>query len=157
MHNKDTFIYQLHSDSRDGGSAAEAIYNARFPNKRTDYTKLCLYVDNVVLDTQDLGNVIYSVRLNCFQPNSYNSVSNGNNDVIATLISPNISTSRTIDLALTYQNPTAPIELDTFPTSFTITWTTGNSTTPLDYATNDNIWSMRLRLEAYYGESCGCN
>jgi hypothetical protein len=154
---KDTFIYELHSDGRDSGTAGEATFNARFPNKRTDYTKLCLFVDNLVLDTDYLGNHVYCARLICFQPNSYNSINKGNNDVIATLISPNIATSRTIDIALTYQNPTAPIDLETFPSSFTITWTIGDNNTPLDYTTNDNIWGMRLRLEAYYGEGCGCN
>ena len=153
---KDIFILNLSSEGMDSGSnSADTFFNIRLPNKRTDYKKYCMYVDNFILDTDDLGNQIYCVRLNCFQPNTYNSLTNSNNDIIAMVIQSNLATARTIDLALTY--PTAPIYIDNLPEQLQFKITSASSNTALDFDTGSNQWSITLRIEAEYGEDCGCN
>lgn len=154
---KDIFQLNLSSEGMDSGSnSADTFFNIRLPNKRTDYNKYVLYVDNFVVDTLDLGNMIYCVRINCYQPNSYNSTINGNNDIIAMVIQPNLATDRTIDGALQYSAPTTPIYIDTLPDQLQFKITNASNSTPLDFATNSNMWSIRLRIEAHYGEGCGC-
>lgn len=148
--NKDVFQIYLDSDNRDGGVAANANYNLYFPNKKDNYKKFVMYIDNLQLDTLDRTNQTFALRMNVYQSNSYNSLSKGNNDIVATIFAPNIASSRTIDNSLAYQAPTKPIYIDNFPDVLQLRFTTALNNTTLDFTTDDNVYSLQFRIEAYY-------
>ncbi len=149
---KDTFkaVLTNSDDNRFGGTINEAVFNLGFSNKKNNYEYIELYVDNFCIDTDDLGNQFYCVRADFYQPNSINSLTNGSNDIIATVVQPNLATSRTVDLALTYQNPTAPIQIGSIPNKVSVRITNIENNNTIDLYTNNNFYILNLRFIAYY-------
>lgn len=145
-----TYTYFLSSATRDSGTIANASFNTQMMTLRDDYVGFCLYVDNITLDTDEATAKSIVFRLtNCNQKNSYNSINKSGSNVIATLINSNVSTSRTADVASSYQNSTAPIQIDHLPDRMNVLITNASNMTALDLTTNSNNWTAKLRVDAY--------
>lgn len=150
---KDTFraVLTNANDLRNGGSISEPIFNLKFNGKQSNYEYIELFVDNFVLDTDDLGTPIFNIRADFYQPNSISGYSNGgSSDIIGSVVSSNHSASRTIDLGLSYQNPTAPIQITSIPDKVKITLSSAESNAVIDLITANNFYVLTLRFCAYY-------
>jgi len=158
MHNlmdmkKDTFraVLTNSNDLRNGGTISEPIFNLKFNGKQSNYEYIELFVDNFVLDTDDLATSIFNIRADFYQPNSISGYSNGgSSDIIGSVVSSNHATNRTIDLGLSYQNSTAPIQISSIPDKVKITLSPAISNDVIDLITNNNFYVLTLRFCAYY-------
>ena len=151
---KDTFraVLTNSNDLRDGGTLSEPIFNLKFNGKQSNYEYVELFVDNFVIDTINLTISSYNVRADLYQPNSISSYSiGGSSDILASIVSPNKTASRTIDLGLSYQNPNAPIQISSIPDKIRVFLTKGTGEDGIiNLETNNNIYVLTLRFNAYY-------
>ena len=150
---KDTFraVLTNSNDLRYGGSISEPIFNLKFNGKQSNYEYIELFVDNFVLDTDDLATPIFNIRADFYQPNSISGFSNGgSSDIIGSVVSSNHSGNRTIDLGLSYQNSTAPIQISSIPDKVKITLSSAESNNVIDLMTGNNFYVLTLRFCAYY-------
>ena len=150
---KDTYRIYLNSESNDGGTRNDCVFNVRIPNIRDNYEKYELYVDDFTIEMG--GTTIDSILVNLnnsLQYNSYNSTTKGQNPTIATIFNPNQTGARTADLTLSYQNSNAPYILQALPEQMNIVITDIDGAT-LDLTTNSNFWVLNLRIDAHYTEN----
>lgn len=151
MENIDVFRVVLDSESADLGteSIGNYIFNVKLGTRRTDYKKYILYVDNFSISLKGLTTTSVNVKLNIGQYNSYSSLTEGNNQVIATVFNPNVASGRTVDLALNYQAPNTPYRISTLPDDFNVNLTDIDNTA-INMSSTDNFWLLSLRIEAFY-------
>jgi hypothetical protein len=151
MENIDVFRVVLDSESADLGteSLGNYIFNVKLGTRRTDYKKYILYVDNFSISLKGLTTHSVLVKLNIGQYNSYSSLTEGNNQVIATVFNPNVASGRTVDLALNYQAPNTPYRISTLPDDFNVNLTDIDNTA-INMSSTDNFWLLSLRIEAFY-------
>jgi len=145
-----TYTYYLSSETRDGGTIADAIFNTKMMTLRDNYVGYCLYVDNITLDTDDnnISQLVFRIT-NINQLNSYNSINKSGSNVIATLINSNQDPTRVADVASSYQNPEAPILISNLPDTMNVLISSPANSTALDLTSDANHWTMKLRIDAY--------
>jgi len=151
-----TYTYFLSSTTRDSGTISNATFNTKMATLKDNYVGYCLYVDNITMDVDELAskNIVFRLT-NVNQLNSYNSINKSGSNVIATLINTNVTSSRTLDVASSYQNPEAPIAISNLPDTMNVLITTISNSTEIDLTTNSNNWTIKLRIEAYEPEEAG--
>ena len=145
-----TYTYYLSSSTRDSGTIANALFNTKMQTLRENYVGYDLYVDNLTMDTDELAskNIVFRLT-NINQIHSYNSINKSGSNVIATIINTNVTSSRTADVASSYQNPNAPIPISNLPEQMNVLVTTISNSTALDLTTNSNNWTLKLRIVAH--------
>ncbi len=147
----DVFRIVIDSESADllSESQGDYIFNLKLGTRRTDYKKYMLYVDNFSISLKGLTTHSVLVKLNIGQYNSYNSRTEGNNQVIATVFNPNVASGRTVDLALNHQAPNTPYRISTLSNELNIKLTDIDDIA-IDMSGTDNFWLLSLRIEAFY-------
>ena len=148
----DTYRIYLNSEDLDGGTRNNAIFNVRIPNKRDNYRRFELFVDDftIELGTTTISSILVNLN-NSLQYNSWNSTTKGQNPTIASVFPQSQTSARTDNLVCVYQNSTAPYTLQALPTDMNIILTDIDGAT-LDLDTNSNFWILNLRIDAHYVE-----
>ena len=151
MENIDVFRVVLDSETPDLSTEADGdfTYNVKLQARRTDYKKYILYVDNFNVSLKGLTIDSVFVKLNVGQYNSYNSRTEGNNQVVATVFNPNVASARTVDLTLNHQAPNTPYRITTLPNELNVKLATIDDVA-INFSNADNFWSLSLRIEAFY-------
>ena len=145
----DTFRIYLDSENptTHSESVGEYHYNVRLPSKGNTYIEYKLYVDDFNVCLKGLTTTSVLVKLNVGQYNSFNSRTEGNNNVIATVFNPNQASGRTVDLSLNYQNPNTPYIIQTLPQSLSVSLVDIDNA-GIDFSNANNYWALNLRIEA---------
>ena len=151
MEQKDTFRIVLDSETAniDTTASGDYTYNVKLQARRTDYKKYVLYVDNFNICLKGLTTESVLVKLNIGQYNSFNSQTEGNNQVVATIFNPNIASGRTVDLALNIQAPNTPYIITTLPNELNVKLVDIDNVA-INMSSANNFWYMNLRVEAFY-------
>ena len=149
---KDIIRIVLDSESDDRSTAETGVYeyDLRLPVKRNTYKKLILYVDNSCIGTKGLAHSVYSIHSNFSEYNSYNSINKGANTVLARVVANSITANRTTDLGLSYQGQNTPLRISTIPDSIKIEIKDIDNVGINMGADADRVWTLNLRIEAYY-------
>ena len=131
----------------DGSSTYNSCrFNVKVGGILQNYEKYRLYVDNFSLDTDGLSGLPYQVVCNFSQSRSYNSQTNGTNNVVATVFK---SATASTDDALNYQGANSPIEIDNLPLGEIRVDIKNLEGTNYDLDSNNNLWSLTLRIDMY--------
>lgn len=151
MEQKDTFRIVLDSETAnlDTTASGDYTYNVKLQARRTDYKKYVLYVDNFNICLKGLTTESILVKLNIGQYNSFNSQTEGNNQVVATLFNPNTASARTDDLTLNIQAPNTPYIITTLPNELNVKLVDIDNVA-INMSSANNFWYMNLRVEAFY-------
>ena len=144
-------IFRIYLDSENAttntASVGEYNYTLNIPTQGVNYKEYKLYVDDFNVCLKGLATTSVLVKLNTFQYSSFNSRTESNNNVFATVFNPNTATGRTSDLALNYQNPNTPYIINSLPTSLKVNLVDIDNA-GIDFSNANNFWTLNLRVEA---------
>ena len=148
---RDTFKLILESESADTSVEASGQFNYKInlPARKVNYQKFYLFVDNFQICLKGLTTESVQVKATLPQYNSFNSRTKANNVAIATVFNPNTASGRTADLTLGYQNPNAPIEINSLPQDIRLDLIEMGGS-GIDMSGANQFFMIDLRIEAYY-------
>lgn len=148
---KDIIRIVLDSESNTRSTDEDGVfeYDIRLPVKRSNYKKLVLYIDNFSINTKGLTKEVYRLHSNFTEYNSFNSKTNGSNNVLCSVVANAIASGRTTDFALSYEGSTSPIQITNIPDMLKIEIKDIDNA-GVDMSNISNVWILNLRIEAFY-------